>query len=147
MEFTANDYYIHFLLEGAPFLIIPIILFIVRIKKNDLSLKKTWVKTLFLSIILLFIVFIGARISKIGLLVDFIDHNEIIESGVIDSIERDPFGLKTNHNYTGDEYSDEIVIEGVKYYIITAGELEVGDSVDFIYLHYSKTVLEIQVND
>lgn len=147
MEFTANDYYIHFLLEGAPFLIIPIILFIVRIKKNDFSLKKNIVKTLFLSIILLFIVFIGARISKIGLLIDFIDNKEIIESGVIDSIERDPFALKTNHNYTGDEFSDVIVIEGVKYYIITAGELEVGDSVDFIYLPYSKTVLEIHVND
>jgi hypothetical protein len=96
---------------------------------------------------LLFIVFIGARISKIGLLIDLIDNNEIIEFGVIDSIERDPFALKTNHNYTGDEFSDVIVIEGVKYYIITAGELEVGDSVDFIYLTYSKTVLEIHVND
>lgn len=147
MEFTANDYYIHFLLEGTPFLIIPIIIFIVRIKKNDFSLKKNRVKTLFLFIILLFIVFIGARISKVGLLIDFIDNNEIIESGVIDSIERDPFALKTNHIYTGDEFSDVIVIEGEKYYIITAGDLEVGDSVDFIYLKYSKTVLEIQVND
>jgi hypothetical protein len=47
MEFTANEYYIHFLLEGTPFLIIPIIIFIVRIKKNDFSLKKIELKHYF----------------------------------------------------------------------------------------------------
>jgi hypothetical protein len=150
MEFTANEYYIQFLLEGLPFFLLPIVTLIVRFKKNDFSLKKSrvkTVKTLFLSILLLFLALIGARISKIGLVIDIIDNNEIIESGVIESIERDTFVNKSNHNYTGDEFSDVLVIDGVNYYIITAGELEVGDSVDFIYLSYSKTVLEIHVND
>jgi hypothetical protein len=147
MEFTANEYYIHFLLEGLPFLLAPIIYLSIWIRKQDFSILKNKVKLVLLLIPVLFLVVIGSRICKIDLVIDLISNKEVYDTGVIESIERDTLGLKTNHSYTGDEFSDVIVIEGEKYYIITSGDLEVGDIVHFTYLQYSKTILKIQVND
>jgi hypothetical protein len=145
MEFSANIYYFNILLLGLPFLLTPIIGFFSWIKKNDFAVLKNKIKLILLFIPVIILIFIGSEICKIKLVLDFIDSNKITESGVIENIEQDLFASRIAHDYEGDVFSDVISIDGVDYLIITSGELEVGDNVEFTYLSYSKAILKIEI--
>lgn len=149
MEFSYNEYYkILFIASLFIFLLVVILLIInsiVFFVKNKQQKERKFVSYILSILVCIFLFSIAYFPMKHGIhLVGEKEGDKIESIGKITGFEK-TYG-NNKYVYNGENtFAYYILIDGEKYYIMCADELNIGDEVTFEYLPKSRIILSIYV--